>query len=432
MPVDPGWRLDPPDSKIGQQLFRLAGVALRACDPLNCVPPLLPEPPKGRTLVLGAGKAAAAMAKAVEANWTGPLSGLVITRFGHGVATDKIEVVEAGHPVPEANGQTASRRMLELAQGLTEDDLVIFLVSGGASSLFEVPADGISLEQIRDVNRQLLASGAPIAEMNCVRKHLSQSKGGQLAKLVHPARLVTIGISDVPGDDWSTIGSGPTVPDDSTREMALDIVEHYRIDLPQTARAWLDNPRSETPKPGDPVFDRSQTLMAARPADMIAAVARAAQAEGMEVLNLGADIEGEAREIGAAMAAMALNLAAARSAKSNPLLILSGGETTVTLANTNGRGGRNTEFLLGLHVALGGHPRISGLALDTDGIDGSEDNAGAWFEPALADRIGTLGVDGEALLDRHLSHDFFARTGTLIVTGPTRTNVNDLRLILVD
>lgn len=405
--------------------------ALKAADPLLRVPPCLPSPPKGRTLVIGAGKAAARMARAVETNWHGPLSGMVITRFGHSEPTQTIEVIEAGHPVPEQNGARASQEMLSLIDGLNADDLVLCLISGGGSSLFEVPAPGLTLEDTRLINRQLLHSGAPINEMNCVRKHLSVVKGGQLAARIHPAKLVTIAISDVPGDTPSTIASGPTVPDPTTQAMARDILTKYGISLPAGGYAFLNASENETPKANDPLFGNTQFLMAARPDDMVSAVCHSAKTKGMEVLNLGADIEGEAREVGFDQAKLALNHAGERSAGSKPLLIVSGGETSVTVKNPDGNGGRNSEYLLALALGLEGHPQISALAIDTDGIDGTGENAGAWLTPDCFTSPEQI-ANAERQLEDNCSLTFFQENEQLIVTGPTRTNVNDLRLILIN
>lgn len=403
---------------------------LMAADPLLLVPDCLPPSPRGRTLVIGAGKAAARMACAVEENWQGPMSGMVITRFGHSDDTQTIEVVEAGHPVPEQNGARASLAMLELIEGLSADDLVLCLISGGGSSLFEVPAPGLTLEDISLINRQLLHSGAPIDEMNCVRKHLSLVKGGQLAARIHPAKLVTIAISDVPGDAPSTIASGPTVPDPTTQEMARDILTKYGISLPPAGEAFLNVTENETPKAGDPVFENTQFRMAARPDDMVSAVCHAAESRGMDVLNLGAQVEGEAREVGFSQAELARTQAAKRTAGSKPLLIVSGGETSVTVKNRDGNGGRNSEYLLALALGLKGHPQISALAIDTDGIDGTGENAGAWLTPDCFTSPDQV-THAEHQLEQNCSLTFFEDNEQLIVTGPTRTNVNDLRLILI-
>ncbi|WP_099865328.1 glycerate kinase type-2 family protein [Pararhizobium haloflavum] len=412
-------------------LIDLFNVGVESADPAVCVPPLLPEPPTGRTIVVAAGKAAASMARAVETHWAGPLEGIAVTRYGHGVDCGRIEVIEAAHPVPDDRGEVAAARLLRTVSGLGEEDLVLCLISGGGSALLGLAADGLSLADKKAVNKQLLASGAPIGAMNTVRKHLSAIKGGRLAEAAHPARVITIGISDVPGDDPSVIASGPTVPDATTLADARAIVERYRIDLPDHVRAHLDRPDAETPKPGDPVFERTSFHMASRPADMVEAVAAEARHRGFEVISLGADIEGEAREVGVEHARYARRIAEERHAGAVPLLIVSGGETTVTLKGEGGRGGRNTEYLLALGLALDGDPRIHALACDTDGIDGVEDNAGAVLDPQTLARARDSGLDPAERLEANDAYRVFESSGDLIVTGPTLTNVNDLRLILI-
>lgn len=406
-------------------------IGITSADPLTCVPPVLPSPPEGRAIVIGAGKAAARMAQAVEKNWQAPLSGLVITRHGHGAKLRDIEVVEAGHPVPEEASLLATQRICALVEKATPSDLILFIVSGGGSSLLEHPGPGLTMADIALINRQLLMSGAPISDMNCVRKHLSAVKGGRLADRAYPARLVTIAISDVPGDDRSVIASGPTVPDPTTCEMAREIVRRYGIKLPDAATEWLNRPEAETPKPGDPIFDGTDYVMASRPADMIAAVVAAAETSGLEVMCLGADVEGEAELVGREHAAIALEMAANRASGDRPLLIVSGGETTVSVRNAKGRGGRNATYLLSLLIAVDGHKSIHALAVDTDGIDGSEDNAGAFITPDTLAAAHTSGLDARQMLADNQSYDFFSSLKTLVTTGPTGTNVNDLRLILI-
>ena len=380
-------------------LLDLFGAAVAAADPALLLPGRLPQPPAGRTLVVGAGKAAAAMARAVEREWDGPLEGLVVTRYGHAVPCERIEVVEAAHPVPDAAGRAAAGRILELARGLTADDLLICLISGGGSALLALPADGVSLEDKRAVNAALLRSGAAIDEMNCVRKHLSAVKGGRLAAAAHPARVVTYLISDVPGDDPSVVASGPTVPDPTTFADALAVLERYGINEPPAAIDHLRAGAAETPKPGDPAFGRDEVVTLATAADALEAAAACARAAGVDPLVLGDDLEGEARDLGGLHAALALGCAhggeraliALREAAARggahlpgsvltppqrPCVLLSGGETTVTVLG-DGRGGRNAEYALGLALGLDGHPGISAIAGDTDGIDGTEDNAGA-------------------------------------------------------
>lgn len=402
----------------------LFSAAIAAADPALRVPPFLPRPPSGRTLVVGAGKASAAMALAVEQHWQGPLSGLVITRYGHGAPCKEIEIVEASHPVPDANGRDAALRMGELVKGLSADDLVLCLISGGGSALLAAPALGLTLEDKQNVNRQLLSCGAPISEMNCVRKHLSALKGGRLAAAAHPAQIVSLVISDVPGDDPAIVASGPTVPDPTTREEALAILRKYKFDLPAHVWAFLETPAAETPKPGDPRFAKVRTEMIAAPAQSIAAAAKLAAAAGYRVIDLGDRIEGEAREVAREQAARAL-------ATKGPAVILSGGETTVTLKG-KGRGGRNAEFALALAIALDGKANISAIAGDTDGIDGSEDNAGALVTSDTLARARAKGIDAQAHLANNDAYSFFDSIGDLVVTGPTRTNVNDFRAILID
>lgn len=413
-------------------LIDLFNVAVEAANPAVCVPPNLPEPPSGRTIVIAAGKAAASMARAVEEHWPAPIEGIAVTRYGHGMECGRIEVIEASHPVPDDRGAAAAARLMETVHGLSEDDLVLCLISGGGSALLALAAEGLTLADKKEINRKLLASGAPIGEMNAVRKHLSAIKGGRLAEAAHPARIVTLGISDVPGDDPSVIASGPTVPDATTREDALAILKKYRIDVPDHVMAHLDDPRSETPKPGDAAFERATFVMVARPADMVAAVVAEARERGFEVVSLGADIEGEAREVGAEHARYAKRLADERGENAPPMLIVSGGETTVTVTGTGGgRGGRNSEYLLSLALELEGDPRIHALACDTDGIDGSEDNAGAIIDPETLERARLTGTDPRDRLRANDAYRVFEASGDLVVSGPTRTNVNDIRLILV-
>ncbi len=404
-------------------LRSLFDAAVDAADPARCVPKHLPAPPPGRTVVVGAGKASAAMALAVEQHWQGPLGGLIVTRYGHGAPCSLIEVVEAAHPVPDASGRQAARRIGEAVAGLTADDLVLCLLSGGGSALLAAPAPGLSLEDKQDVNRQLLACGAPIAEMNCVRKHLSALKGGRLALRAHPARVVSLIISDVPGDDAATIASGPTLPDPTTREDALAIIARYHISLADHVRAYLASPEAETPKPGDPRLQRAEARIIAAPSQSLAAARGAAAQEGIRIIDLGDRVEGEASTVARAHAALVCETPP-------PALILSGGETTVTVRG-GGRGGRNTEYLLALAVALEGKRGCWAIAADTDGIDGSENNAGAILAPDAVARARKMGVDAGAALARNDGYGFFDSLNALIVTGPTRTNVNDFRAILV-
>jgi glycerate 2-kinase len=404
--------------------------AVNAAAPALCVPPHLPPPPKGRTIVVGAGKAAAAMAVAVEAHWNGPLEGLVVTRYGHGAPTTRIKVVEASHPVPDAAGPAAARAILDLVKGLGPDDLLLCLISGGGSALLALPDGDITLADKQAINRALLRSGAHIGEMNCVRKHLSAIKGGRLAAAAAPARVVSLIISDVPGDDLSVIASGPTVPDATTQADALAVLRKYSIETPPAVLKQLADPKAETPKPGDPRFANVSNILIATPQGSLEAAAKVAREAGFAPLILGNAIEGEARECGIVHAGVALQAAGFGQPIAPPCAIISGGETTVTVRG-KGRGGRNAEFLLSLAIALGGRAGASALAADTDGIDGSEDNAGAIIGPDTLTRAAKAGVDVVKHLANNDAYTAFSTLGDLIVTGPTRTNVNDFRAILV-
>ncbi len=415
-------------------LRHLFDVAVAAADPARCVPPHLPPPAKGRTVVVGAGKAAAAMAQAVEDHWSGDpqqLSGLVVTRYGHGVPCRRIEVVEAGHPMPDEPGREAAQRILETVSGLGPDDRVLALISGGGSALLALPAPGITLADKQAVTRSLLACGATIGEINCVRRHLSAIKGGRLALAAAPAEVVTLAISDVPGDDPATIASGPTLPDPTTCADALAILERHRIDAPEAVRQLLRHGDGETPKPGDARFARCTTTIVASAQMALEAAAKAARAAGIAPVILGDAIEGEAREAARVLGGIALSCARYGVPAAAPCVLLSGGETTVTLTG-KGRGGRNSEFLLSLALALDGHPQIHAIACDTDGIDGSENNAGAELSPETLARARSLGLDARARLADNDAWGFFAALDDLVVTGPTRTNVNDFRAILVE
>src|SRR5262245_27260754 len=409
-------------------LLAMFRAAVDAALPSRVLPKHLPPPPKGRTIVIGAGKAGGAMAQAVEENWPAPLEGLVVTRYGHAAPSRRIEVVEASHPVPDAAGQQAARRILRLVQDLTPDDLVLCLISGGGSALLALPAQGITLADKQAVNKALLRSGATIAEINCVRKHLSAIKGGRLAAAAHPAKVVTLLISDVPGDEPSVIGSGPTVADPSTRLDALAVMHKYGIDQSAALRL-LASPASETPKPGDPRLARCETRIIGTMQAALQAAADVAHQEGLTPIVLG-DLEGEARDVALVHAGIARQIARHGQPLPAPAVIISGGETTVTVRG-QGRGGRNAEFLLALAVALDGHPGISAVAGDTDGIDGTEDNAGALLGPDSLTRASAGGVNAKAMLANNDGYGFFSQLGDLIVTGPTRTNVNDFRAILV-
>jgi hydroxypyruvate reductase len=403
----------------------------------------LPPPPKGRTVVIGAGKAGGAMAQAVDALWPtdAPLSGVVVTRYAH-VPPDykarpgRIEVVEASHPVPDEAGRRAAQRIAELARGLTADDLVLCLISGGGSALLSLPAEGLTLEDKQAINKALLKSGAAIDEMNCVRKHLSAIKGGRLAANCAPARVVTLLISDVPGDDPATIASGPTVPDPTTCADALAILERYGIDMPPAARRGLESGAFETPKPGDPRFAGHEVHMIATPQQSLEAAARLAREAGLDAHILSDEIEGEAHVVGRVHAALARAVARRGEPFGRPCVLLSGGETTVTVrpvreGTAAGRGGRATEFLMGCAIALQGQAGVHVLAADTDGIDGVEDNAGAIVTPDTLARATALGLDAQAFLDRNDAYGFFAPLGDLVVPGPTFTNVNDFRAVLI-
>lgn len=411
-------------------LRRMFDAAIDAAQPSRCVPPHLPPRPRGRLVVIGAGKASAAMARAVEDHWQGELSGLVVTRYGHGVPCDRIEIVEAAHPVPDAAGLRAAARVLERVADLSPDDVVLCLISGGGSSLLTLPIEGLTLEDKQAVNRALLHSGAGIREMNCVRRHLSVIKGGRLAAACHPAKVVTLLISDVPGDDPIDIASGPTVPDPTRCSDALDIVRRYGIELPLGALEVLTSGRGETVKPGDPRLRDAETRMIATPQVALEAAAAVARDAGIPAHILGDSIEGEAKDVGKAMAGIALQIAKYRQPFEPPCVLLSGGETTVTLRG-QGRGGRNVEFLLSLGVALEGRPGIHAMAGDTDGVDGLGEAAGAYLAPDSLTRAWKLGIKPKASLADNDGHGFFEALADAVVTGPTLTNVNDFRGILI-
>lgn len=418
------------DERLLRQMFQ---AAIDSALPDHGLPAHLPSPPKGRTVVVGAGKAAASMARAVERVWPRdkPLSGLVVTRYGHGVgALERIDVVEASHPVPDAAGEAAARRILDMVRGLTPDDLVLCLISGGGSALLAAPLPGITLADKQAINRALLRSGAAIGDMNCVRKHLSAVKGGRLAQAAAPAPLVTLVISDVPGDDPSVIASGPTVADATTQAEALGILARYGIDIPSAVTAILTDPRYESPKPGDTAFQLAETRMIATPQAALEAAARVAEAAGITPVILGDAIEGEAREVGRVMAGIALQVARHDQPAGKPCVLLSGGETTVTVRGS-GRGGRNVEFLLALAIALKGTAGISAIAGDTDGVDGAEEVAGAVISATTLAEATAKGIAAQAALDANDGHGFFEALGAQVITGPTLTNVNDFRAILI-
>lgn len=411
-------------------LRSLFDAAVAAADPARVLAQHLPPPPKGRTIVIGAGKAAAAMARAVEAAWPGDYSGLVVTRYGYGLPTQKIEVIEAAHPVPDAAGLDGARKLLARVEGLTPDDLVLCLMSGGASALLPLPLEGLDLADEQAVGRALLKCGATISEMNCVRRHLSAIKGGRLARACYPAHLVTLLISDIPGDDPTDIGSGPTIADPTTCADALAILARYAIDVPDIVREILTSGRGESVKPGDPRLANSEIRMIATPQMALDAAAKRARQKGLVAHILSDRIEGESRDVGKVMAAIASQIARRNEPFAAPCLLLSGGETTVTVRG-NGRGGRNVEFLLALALALDGHPGIHALAADTDGVDGMEDIAGAYIGPDSLARAWAQGIKPLESLAANDGHGFFEALGDSIITGPTLTNVNDFRAILI-
>lgn len=404
--------------------------AVAAAQPLGCLLPHLPSPPAGRTLVIGAGKGSAAMAQVLERHWRGPLEGLVVTRYGYALPCERIEIVEAAHPVPDAAGLAAAQSVLEKVQGLTENDLVICLISGGGSALLSLPLDPLSLEDKRAVSRALLKSGATIGEMNCVRRHLSAIKGGRLAAACHPAQVVTLLISDVPGDNPMDIASGPTIGDSTTCADALDVIRRHGVEVPQAVRDVLGSGRGESVKPDDARLRRCETRMIATPQQALEAAAKVAHRAGLPTLILGNSIEGEAREVGKVMAGIALQVARHGQPIEPPCVLLSGGETTVTVRGS-GRGGRNVEFLLSLGVALDGHEAVHAFAGDTDGVDGLEDIAGAHLSPDSLARARSKGIKPRDALADNDGHGFFEALGDGLITGPTRTNVNDFRAVLV-
>ncbi|NMG39224.1 DUF4147 domain-containing protein [Chelativorans sp. ZYF759] len=405
--------------------------AVAAADPERTIRGFLPDKPRGRTIVIGAGKGSAQMARAFENAWDGPIEGVVVTRYGYATPCERIEILEAAHPVPDAAGLEASRRLFKAVQGLTEDDLVVALISGGGSALLPAPPEGMSLEDEIAVNEALLASGAPISAMNTLRKHLSAIKGGRLALAAHPARVVSLIVSDIPGDNPAFVASGPTVPDPATRTDALSIVEAYGISLPDAAKRHLATDAADAPKPDDPRFFGNTVHIIASAAVSLEAAAEEARRHGVEAVILSDAMEGEAREVAGVHAAIAREIAARDRPFKKPVLLLSGGETTVTIREKGGRGGRNSEFLLAFALAIDGIEGIHAFAADTDGIDGSQDNAGAFADATTAARIRAAGFDPRAMLSRHDAWTAFHAIGDLFVPGPTGTNVNDLRAVLV-
>ncbi len=411
-------------------LRKLFDAAIDSAQPAHHIQRYLPRAPEGRLVVLGAGKASAAMARAVEEHWPGPLSGLVVTRAGYSVPCRRIEIIQGAHPVPDASSLRAAERIRDSVSGLSGADRVLALISGGGSALLTLPLPGLTLEDKRTLNRALLSSGAAIGEMNCVRRHLSAIKGGRLAALAHPARVTTLLISDVPGDDPIDIASGPTVPDPTTCADALAVLERYRIETAPAVRAALESGRGETVKPSDARLRDNDVHLIATPQMALEAAAALARAQGLQALILSDRLEGEAREVGKALAGIALQAATHGQPLRPPCVLLSGGETTVTVRG-QGRGGRNVEFLLAMGIALNGHGRIHALAGDTDGVDGAEEVAGAYLAPDSLERARARGIDPRASLERNDGHGFFGALGDAVITGPTLTNVNDFRAVLI-
>ena len=411
-------------------LRRMFDAAIKAAQPALCVPLHLPARPKGRLIVIGAGKASAAMAKAVEDHWSGTLTGLVVTRYGYAVPCRRIEIIESAHPVPDAASVTAARRILDTVSDLRADDLVLCLISGGGSSLLVAPLEGLTLEDKQAVNQALLKSGATISEMNCVRRHLSAVKGGRLAAACHPAKVVTLLISDVPGDRPMDIASGPTVPDPTTCADALAIIKRYAVELPASAMEILESGRGESIKPGDPRLAGSETRFVATPQMALEAAAAVARDAGVPTHILGDSIEGEARDVGKVIGGIGLQVAQHEQPFAPPCILLSGGETTVTVRG-QGRGGRNVEFLLSLAIVLDGNPRIHAMAGDTDGVDGLEEIAGAYIAPDTLERAWAKGIKPKESLADNDGHGFFEALGDSVITGPTLTNVNDFRAVLI-
>jgi hydroxypyruvate reductase len=411
-------------------LTSIFNAAVAAADPEKTIRNHLPAKPKGRTIVIGAGKGSAQMAAAFERVWDGPIDGLVVTRYGYGARCERIEIIEAAHPVPDAAGLEASRRLLEKVRGLTVDDLVVALISGGGSALLPSPAPGLTLADEIAVNEALLASGAPIAAMNTIRKHVSTIKGGRLAAAAHPAKVVSLVVSDIPGDNPALVASGPTVPDTGSRADALASIAAYGMKLPASVMAHINSPAAEAPRPDDPRFAGNEVHLTASAGVSLEAAAAEAKRQGIEAVILSDAIEGEAREVGGVHAAIAREVATRNRPFKKPVLILSGGETTVTL-RAKGKGGRNSEFLLAFAIGIDGVDGIHALAADTDGIDGSENNAGAFADGSTVARMRAAGVDAKAMLAGNNAWTAFNAAGDLFVPGPTGTNVNDLRAILV-
>lgn len=421
--------MNPASRTLFTDLFH---VAVDAADSARGIAANLPQKPRGRTIVIGAGKASSQMARAFEQLWDGPLEGVVVTRYGYAVACERIAVMEAAHPVPDEAGLEASRRLLQAVGGLTPDDLVVALISGGGSALLPAPPQGMTLADEIAVNRALLESGAPIGAMNCVRKHLSTIKGGRLAAAAHPARVVSLIVSDVPGDDPALVASGPTVPDAATREEALSLVEAWKIALPPAASAHLSSAAADAPRPDDPVFAGNDVHVIASAGLSLEAAQAEAMRRGIETVILSDAIEGEAREVAQVLAAMAREIATRNRPFARPVLLLSGGETSVTIRNRDGQGGRNSEFMLALALGIDGVPGVSAFAADTDGIDGSGMHAGAFADGGSAARMRATGLDPRRMLAQNQSAPAFDAIGDLFSPGPTGTNVNDFRAILVE
>ena len=411
-------------------LAAIFNAAVAAADPQRTIRDHLPAMPKGRTIVIGAGKGSAQMAAAFEKVWDGPIEGLVVTRYGYGASCQRIEIIEAAHPVPDAAGLEASRRLLEKVQRLTADDLVVALISGGGSALLPAPAEGLTLADEIAVNEALLASGAPIAAMNTIRKHVSTIKGGRLAAAAYPAKLVSLVVSDIPGDNPALVASGPTVPDSGNRQEALASIAAYGMKLPASVMAHINSPAADAPRVDDPRFSRNEVHLIASAGVSLEAAAAEARRHGIEAVILSDSIEGEAREVGGVHAAIAREVATRNRPFPKPVLILSGGETTVTV-RAKGKGGRNSEFLLAFAIGISGMEGAHALAADTDGIDGSQDNAGAFADGSTVSRMRAAGVDAKAMLAGNNAWTAFNAVGDLFVPGPTGTNVNDLRAILI-
>ncbi|MER8825024.1 glycerate kinase [Mesorhizobium sp. M0938] len=411
-------------------LTAIFNAAVAAADPQRTIRDHLPAKPKGRTIVIGAGKGSAQMAAAFEKVWDGPIEGLVVTRYGYGAICQRVEIIEAAHPVPDAAGLEASRRLLEKVQGLTADDLVVALISGGGSALLPSPAGSLTLADEIAVNEALLASGAPISAMNTIRKHVSTIKGGRLAAAAYPAKVVSLVVSDIPGDNPALVASGPTVPDAGSRQEALASIAAYGMKLPASVMAHINSPAADAPRADDPRFSRNEVHLIASAGVSLEAAAAEARRRGIEAAILSDSIEGEAREVGGVHAAIAREVAMRNRPFQKPVLILSGGETTVTL-RAKGRGGRNSEFLLAFAIGISGMAGVHALAADTDGIDGSEDNAGAFADGSTVSRMRAAGVDAKVMLAGNNAWTAFDAVGDLFVPGPTGTNVNDLRAILI-